>query len=82
MDTDLTKRAREQIGGLRERMLARTPALRRDRRFRGHCRVLASSASDFVTGRGDPDRRRLFGHGLSPQLGTNKKPRQIAGASS
>jgi 2-deoxy-D-gluconate 3-dehydrogenase len=56
IDTDLTRRAREQIGGLHERVLARTPAARWGEidDFAGIAVFLASSASDFVTGTAIP----------------------------
>jgi 2-dehydro-3-deoxy-D-gluconate 5-dehydrogenase len=56
IDTDLTKRAREQIGGLHERVLARTPAARwgASADFAGIAVFLASHASDFVTGTAIP----------------------------
>ena len=52
IDTDLTRAAREQVGGLHERVLARTPAGRWGGAddFAGITVFLASSASDFVTG--------------------------------
>ena len=56
IDTDLTKRAREQIDGLHDRVLARTPAARWGGidDFAGIAVFLASSASDFVTGTAIP----------------------------
>jgi 2-dehydro-3-deoxy-D-gluconate 5-dehydrogenase len=56
IDTDLTKRAREQIDGLHERVLARTPAARWGVTpdFAGIAVFLASHASDFVTGTAIP----------------------------
>jgi len=56
IDTDLTKRAREQIDGLHERVLARTPAARwgASADFAGIAVFLASRASDFVTGAAIP----------------------------
>jgi 2-deoxy-D-gluconate 3-dehydrogenase len=56
IDTDLTKRAREQIDGLHDRVLARTPAARwgDSADFAGIAVFLASSASDFVTGTAIP----------------------------
>ncbi len=56
IDTDLTRRAREQIGGLHERVLARTPAARWGAidDFAGIAVFLASRASDFVTGTAIP----------------------------
>ena len=56
IDTDLTKRAREQITGLHERVLARTPAARWGEAgdFAGIATFLASSTSDFVTGTAIP----------------------------
>jgi 2-deoxy-D-gluconate 3-dehydrogenase len=56
IDTDLTKRARVEIGGLHERVLARTPAARWGAidDFAGIAVFLASSASDFVTGTAIP----------------------------
>jgi len=56
IDTDLTKRAREQINGLHDKVLARTPAARWGVAddFAGVAAFLASSASDFVTGTAIP----------------------------
>jgi 2-dehydro-3-deoxy-D-gluconate 5-dehydrogenase len=56
VDTDLTKRARVEINGLHERVLARTPAARWGAidDFAGIAVFLASSASDFVTGTAIP----------------------------
>jgi 2-deoxy-D-gluconate 3-dehydrogenase len=56
IDTDLTKRAREQISGLHERVLARTPAARWGAidDFAGIAVFLAAHASDFVTGTAIP----------------------------
>jgi 2-deoxy-D-gluconate 3-dehydrogenase len=56
IDTDLTKRAREQIDGLHDKVLARTPAARWGAiaDFAGIAVFLASSASDFVTGTAVP----------------------------
>jgi 2-deoxy-D-gluconate 3-dehydrogenase len=56
IDTDLTKRARVEIGGLHERVLARTPAARWGAidDFAGIAVFLASAASDFVTGTAIP----------------------------
>jgi 2-deoxy-D-gluconate 3-dehydrogenase len=56
IDTDLTKRAREQIDGLHERVLARTPAARwgASADFAGIAVFLSSHASDFVTGSAIP----------------------------
>jgi 2-deoxy-D-gluconate 3-dehydrogenase len=56
IDTDLTKRAREQIDGLHDRVLARTPAARWGgiSDFVGIAVFLASPASDFVTGTAIP----------------------------
>jgi 2-dehydro-3-deoxy-D-gluconate 5-dehydrogenase len=56
IDTDLTKRAREQIDGLHERVLARTPAARWGAigDFAGIAVFLSSEASDFVTGTAIP----------------------------
>ena len=52
IDTALTRRAREQISGLHENVLKRTPAGRWGRidDFNGIAVFLASSASDFITG--------------------------------
>jgi 2-dehydro-3-deoxy-D-gluconate 5-dehydrogenase len=52
IDTDLTRRAREEIEGLHDRVLARTPAARwgATADFAGIAVFLASGASDFVTG--------------------------------
>jgi 2-deoxy-D-gluconate 3-dehydrogenase len=56
IDTDLTRRAREQIEGLHQRVLARTPAARwgETTDFAGIAVFLSSSASDFVTGTAIP----------------------------
>ncbi len=56
IDTDLTKRARAEVGGLHERVLARTPAARWGAigDFAGIAVFLASAASDFVTGAAIP----------------------------
>ena len=56
IDTDLTKRAREQIDGLHERVLARTPAARWGvtEDFAGVAVFLSSRRSDFVTGTAIP----------------------------
>jgi 2-deoxy-D-gluconate 3-dehydrogenase len=52
IDTDLTRAAREQVAGLHERVLARTPAGRwgAPQDFAGIAVFLASPASDFITG--------------------------------
>jgi 2-dehydro-3-deoxy-D-gluconate 5-dehydrogenase len=56
IDTDLTRRARAQIDGLHERVLARTPAGRwgTPADHAGIAVFLASAASDFVTGTAIP----------------------------
>jgi 2-deoxy-D-gluconate 3-dehydrogenase len=56
IDTELTIKAREQVAGLNERVLARTPAGRwgSPDDFAGIAVFLASSASDFVTGAAIP----------------------------
>jgi 2-deoxy-D-gluconate 3-dehydrogenase len=56
IDTDLTKRARQEIDGLHEKVLARTPAARWGTiaDFGGIAVFLSSSASDFVTGAAIP----------------------------
>jgi 2-deoxy-D-gluconate 3-dehydrogenase len=56
IDTDLTKRARVEVDGLHERVLARTPAARWGAidDFAGIAVFLASHASDFVTGTAIP----------------------------
>jgi len=56
METDLTQRAREQVPGLYERVLARTPAGRwgRSDDLAGIAVFLASRGSDFVTGTAIP----------------------------
>ncbi len=52
IDTALTRKAREQIPGLNESVLRRTPAGRwgTSEDFRGIAVLLASAASDFITG--------------------------------
>ena len=56
IDTDLTKRARQEIDGLHDKVLARTPAARwgASADFAGIAVFLSSSASDFVTGTAIP----------------------------
>jgi 2-deoxy-D-gluconate 3-dehydrogenase len=56
IDTELTRKAREQVGGLNERVLARTPAGRwgQPADLAGVAVFLASSASDFITGAAIP----------------------------
>ena len=56
IDTDLTRRAREQIAGLHDKVLARTPAARwgAPTDFAGIAVFLASPASDFLTGTAIP----------------------------
>jgi 2-dehydro-3-deoxy-D-gluconate 5-dehydrogenase len=56
IDTDLTKGAREQVPGLHERVLARTPAQRwgKPEDFAGIAVFLAAPASNFVTGTAIP----------------------------
>ena len=56
IDTELTRKAREQVAGLHERVVARTPAGRwgTPRRQAGIAVFLASGASDFVTGTAIP----------------------------
>ena len=56
IDTDLTRRARKEIDGLHDRVLARTPAARWGviADFAGIAVFLSSSASDFVTGTAIP----------------------------
>jgi 2-deoxy-D-gluconate 3-dehydrogenase len=56
IDTDLTKRARVEIDGLHDKVLARTPSARWGAidDFAGIAVFLASAASDFVTGTAIP----------------------------
>jgi 2-deoxy-D-gluconate 3-dehydrogenase len=56
IDTNLTRTARQQVDGLHERVLARTPAGRwgEPGDFAGIAVFLASAASDFVTGAAIP----------------------------
>jgi 2-deoxy-D-gluconate 3-dehydrogenase len=56
IDTDLTRKAREQVQGLHDRVVARTPAGRwgTPEDHAGIAVFLASSASDFVTGTAIP----------------------------
>jgi 2-deoxy-D-gluconate 3-dehydrogenase len=56
IDTDLTKSARQQVAGLNERVVARTPAGRwgEPADFAGIAVFLSSKASDFVTGTAIP----------------------------
>ncbi len=56
IDTELTRKARQQVPGLHERVLGRTPAGRwgKPMDLAGVAVFLASSASDFVTGTAIP----------------------------
>jgi 2-deoxy-D-gluconate 3-dehydrogenase len=56
IDTDLTRSARLEVAGLNERVLARTPAARwgTPQDLAGLAVLLASSASDFITGTAIP----------------------------
>jgi 2-deoxy-D-gluconate 3-dehydrogenase len=56
IDTDLTKRARQEIDGLHDKVLGRTPAARWGTiaDFAGIAVFLSSAASDFVTGTAIP----------------------------
>jgi 2-deoxy-D-gluconate 3-dehydrogenase len=56
IDTDLTRKAREQVQGLNERVLARTPAHRwgMPDDFAGIAVFLAAPASNFITGAAIP----------------------------
>jgi 2-dehydro-3-deoxy-D-gluconate 5-dehydrogenase len=56
IDTDLTRRARKEIQGLHDKVLARTPAARWGdiADFAGIAVFLSSAASDFVTGTAIP----------------------------
>jgi 2-deoxy-D-gluconate 3-dehydrogenase len=56
IDTDLTRKAREQVPGLNDRVVARTPAARwgTPDDLAGIAVFLASSASDFITGTAIP----------------------------
>jgi len=52
IDTDLTVKARREVEGLNEKVLARTPAARwgKPEDLAGVAVFLASAASDFITG--------------------------------
>jgi 2-deoxy-D-gluconate 3-dehydrogenase len=56
IDTDLTRRARKEVDGLHERVLARTPAGRwgEPQDLAGIAVFLCSRASDFITGTAIP----------------------------
>jgi 2-dehydro-3-deoxy-D-gluconate 5-dehydrogenase len=56
IDTELTQRARQDVAGLHDRVLARTPAARwgAPDDFAGIAVFLASPASDFVSGTAIP----------------------------
>ena len=56
IDTDLTVRARKEVPGLEERVVARTPAGRwgKPEDLAGIAVFLASGASDFLTGAAIP----------------------------
>ena len=63
IDTDLTQRARQQVDGLHERVEDAHPGrpLGHAGDMAGIAAFLASPASDFVTGSGDPGGWRVFG---------------------
>ena len=52
IDTELTQKAREEVQGLHDKVLARTPAQRwgKPDDFAGIAVFLAASASNFITG--------------------------------
>jgi 2-dehydro-3-deoxy-D-gluconate 5-dehydrogenase len=56
IDTDLTQKARVEVGGLNERIVARTPAGRwgQPQDLAGIAVFLSSAASDFITGTAIP----------------------------
>ena len=56
IDTEFTRTARQQVAGLNERVLARTPAGRwgSPEDFAGIAVFLASAASDFISGAAIP----------------------------
>jgi len=56
IDTELTRGARQQVAGLEDRVVARTPAGRWGRidDLPGVAVFLASAASDFITGTAIP----------------------------
>jgi 2-deoxy-D-gluconate 3-dehydrogenase len=56
IDTQLTRRARSEVDGLHERVLARTPAGRwgEPQDLAGIAVFLGSRASDFITGAAIP----------------------------
>ena len=67
IDTDLTKRAREQIDGLHDKVLARTPAARWGAidDFAGHCGVSQLRGVGLRHRHRDSRGRRIFRHGLT-----------------
>jgi 2-deoxy-D-gluconate 3-dehydrogenase len=66
IDTELTRRARQQVAELHEFVLARTPAgMGRARRSRGSGGIFVQSGSGFRHRRGAAGRWRLFGTRLS-----------------
>ena len=69
IDTDLTKRAREQIDGLHDKVLARTPAARWGgiADFAGIAVFLVVERVGLRHRHRHPRRRRVFDHGLSAQ---------------
>jgi len=56
IDTDLTRKAREQVQGLNDKVMTRTPAQRwgLPDDFAGIAVFLAAAASNFVTGAAIP----------------------------
>ena len=80
IDTDLTRRAREQIDGLHDKVLGRTPAARWGAidRFRRHRGVSRLPRVRLRHRHRDSRRRRIFRHGLDPAVdGLKKEPRTM-----
>ena len=84
IDTDLTKRARVEIDGLHDKVLARTPAARWGAiaDFAGIAVFLSSERLGLRHRHRDPGRRRFLDHGLTARRrasATHKKPRTMPG---
>ena len=87
IDTDLTKRARQEIDGLHDKVLARTPAARWGAIATSPAsRCFSLRRFGFRHRHGDPGRRRIFDHGIGRGLAVapssrshTKKPRTMPG---
>ena len=83
IDTDLTKRARKEIDGLHDRVLARTPAARWGAidDFAGHRGLPRLARVRLRHRHGDSRRRRVLRHGLGRGVSTERTVRTDPGSS-